>query len=544
LPASQGFLLAIDLGTTACKASLFTLDGWRVGICRASIRLYSPEPSAAEQEPDEWRAALELSLRQLSQQYPEAIQTVVGIGLAAQMNALVLMDSQNNPMGRVQSAMDQRAVPYSTRLRAEYASDFPDIYFGRSTSLGRIAWLRDQRPQLFENCAHISDACGLLSYWLTGTFASDASIGVWRWTPELAAILGVPLNMLPEIRMPWEITGRLLPEFARRAGLPAGIPVVAGSGDGPCTNIGAGALRLSESCVTLGTTGVVRVVLPSPLPVHVSTPIFSYPFINGLWLGGGYYPAGACLQWLRNLLEAGGPPQSEWDWLQRYLNQPDYQAKLQQCIHCGLCLQACPTYMLLGTEMDSPRGRISLIRAASEGRIDFAGAFQEHIQLCLACRACESACPSGVQYGSLVEMARISIEERRQPDLFERVVRWLALRQLMPRLPRLKSIARLARLYQSLGLSALVHRMAFLPQRLKTTEGLLPPMPQHYADYRQPAPALGIQHGRVAFFYGCIQEAFLAQVNQATIRVLQTNDYEVHFPTAQTCCGAAQLHLG
>ncbi len=227
-----------------------------------------------------------------------------------------------------------------------------------------------------------------------------------------------------------------------------------------------------------------------------------------------------------------------------YLNQPNYQAKLQQCIHCGLCLQACPTYMLFGTEMDSPRGRISLIRAASEGRIDFAGAFQEHIQLCLACRACKSACPSGVQYGSLVEMARISIEERRQPDLFERVVRWLALRQLMPRLPRLKSIARLARLYQSLGLSALVRRMAFLPQRLKIMEGLLPSMPQYYADYRQPAPALGTQHGRVAFFYGCIQEAFMAQVNQATIRVLQTNGYEVHFPTAQTCCGAAQLHLG
>jgi xylulokinase len=319
LPASPGFLLAIDLGTTACKASLFTLDGWRVGICRAGVQLYSPEPSAAEQEPDEWRAALELALYQLSQQYPEAIRAVVGIGLAAQMNAIVLMDSQNNPMGRAQSAMDQRAVPYSTRLQAEYASDFPDIYFGRNTSLGRIAWLRDQRTQLFENCAHISDACGLLSYWLTGNFASNASIGVWRWTPELAAILGVPLHILPEIRKPWEITGRLLPEFARRAGLPEGIPVVAGSGDGACANIGAGALHLSQSCVTLGTTGVVRVVLPRPLPVHTSIPIFSYPFINGLWLGGGFYPAGACLQWLRNLLEAGGSPQSEWDWLQRYL---------------------------------------------------------------------------------------------------------------------------------------------------------------------------------------------------------------------------------
>jgi glycolate oxidase iron-sulfur subunit len=194
--------------------------------------------------------------------------------------------------------------------------------------------------------------------------------------------------------------------------------------------------------------------------------------------------------------------------------------------------------------MDSPRGRISLIRAAAEGRIDFSGAFQEHIHLCLACRACESACPSGVQYGSLVELARISIEERRQPDLVERVVRWLALRQLMPCLPRLKGIARLMRLYQTLGLSALALHMGFLPEGLKTLEGLLPPMPQHHTNYRKPAPALGTQYGRVAFFYGCVQEAFLAQVNQATIRVLQTNGYAVHFPNDQTCCGAAQLHLG
>jgi glycolate dehydrogenase iron-sulfur subunit len=233
-----------------------------------------------------------------------------------------------------------------------------------------------------------------------------------------------------------------------------------------------------------------------------------------------------------------------------YLSQPDYLTRLQQavlaqpCIHCGLCLQACPTYTLFGTEMDSPRGRISLIRAASEGRIDFAGAFQEHIQLCLACRACESACPSGVQYGSLLEMARIAMEEKRQPGLAERAVRWLVLCQLMPRLTRLKSIARLARLYQALGLSALARQMGLLPERLKNMEGLLPPMPRHYADYRQPAPAPEAQRGRVAFFYGCVQEAFLARVNQATIRVLQANGYAVHCPTTQTCCGAAQLHLG
>jgi glycolate oxidase iron-sulfur subunit len=222
----------------------------------------------------------------------------------------------------------------------------------------------------------------------------------------------------------------------------------------------------------------------------------------------------------------------------------EYQGLLDQCIHCGLCLQACPTYAVFGTEMDSPRGRISLIRAAAQGRIGLDGPFQTHINLCLSCRACETACPSGVQYGSLVEVARISMEQARHPGRLERFIRWLALRQLMPHVDRLKLIAWFARCYQVLGLPRLFRALTFLPNRLKTMEGLLPPMPAHYSDYRQPARALGPKRGIVAFFYGCMQEAFLADVNAATVRVLQENGYDVHFPAQQTCCGAAQLHLG
>ncbi|HEX7972941.1 MAG TPA: heterodisulfide reductase-related iron-sulfur binding cluster [Anaerolineales bacterium] len=229
---------------------------------------------------------------------------------------------------------------------------------------------------------------------------------------------------------------------------------------------------------------------------------------------------------------------------QAHFQSPEMAHLLQQCIHCGLCLQACPTYMVFGTETDSPRGRISLIRAASEGRIGLEGAFQEHIDLCLACRACETACPSGVQYGALVETARIAIEQNRRPAWPERLARWLALRQLMPHVGRLKVIARLGLLYQAVGLSRLVRALDFLPGPLKTLEGMLPPLPARYPDYRRPAPARGPRRGKVAFFYGCVQEAFLADVNAATVRVLQENGYDVHFPPQQTCCGAAQLHLG
>jgi glycolate oxidase iron-sulfur subunit len=226
------------------------------------------------------------------------------------------------------------------------------------------------------------------------------------------------------------------------------------------------------------------------------------------------------------------------------LNTPEFKNMLQQCIHCGLCLEACPTYSVFGTEMDAPRGRIAMMRAASEGRIGLTDSFQDHITLCLACRACETACPSGVRYGSLVEIARSTIEDNRSPGLFERSLRWLALRQLLPRAGRLRLVARMMRLYQISGLQRLVHAFNLLPGQLRRMENLLPSIATNYPNYRHPAAYIGSKRGKVAFFHGCVQDAFLADVNQATIRVLQRNGFEVHFPKHQTCCGAAQLHLG
>jgi glycolate oxidase iron-sulfur subunit len=199
--------------------------------------------------------------------------------------------------------------------------------------------------------------------------------------------------------------------------------------------------------------------------------------------------------------------------------------------------------------MDSPRGRIALMRAASQGRLspdEFNNTFAKHITLCLQCRACETACPSGVKYGSLIEITRVAIECNRMPDLVVRFGLWLGLRQMMPHVERLKFMARLMWLYEAVSLQRLVRFINFLPKHLKAMEALLPPIVPKYRDYRAPAPALSRdgKRGEVAFFIGCIQEAILAPVNAATIRVLQRNGYEVHFPAAQTCCGAAQLHVG
>ena len=226
------------------------------------------------------------------------------------------------------------------------------------------------------------------------------------------------------------------------------------------------------------------------------------------------------------------------------LSSPETQRLLSQCIHCGLCLPACPTYAVLHTEMDSPRGRIQLISAAADGRIDLNGAFRQHIELCLGCRACETACPSGVEYGSLLEMARSGIEERRRVGGLERLLRRLALKELMPHTDRLRLLARGMTLYQRLGFSKVIESLGLLPQRLSNLESLLPRLSAIFPDYSQPAPALGKRRGTVAFLHGCVQDAFLGNVNAATIRVLQRNGYEVHFPRTQTCCGAAALHMG
>jgi glycolate oxidase iron-sulfur subunit len=226
------------------------------------------------------------------------------------------------------------------------------------------------------------------------------------------------------------------------------------------------------------------------------------------------------------------------------LTSPEFRNLLDQCVHCGLCLPACPTYAELQTEMDSPRGRIQLMHAAADGRIDTSGAFAEHIELCLGCRACETACPSGVQYGLLFETARAAIAEKPTTTPLERGVRWLALRQMLPHRDRLRFVARLMRLYQATGLSNLVRKMSFLPPGLRAMENLLPPLSLRFPNYSKPAPAIGEKRGTVAFLYGCVQDAFLTDVNTATVRVLQRNGYEVHFPQTQTCCGAAALHIG
>jgi glycolate oxidase iron-sulfur subunit len=221
------------------------------------------------------------------------------------------------------------------------------------------------------------------------------------------------------------------------------------------------------------------------------------------------------------------------------------QVDLDRCVHCGLCLNACPTYRELHVEMDSPRGRIYQMVQVSAGA-PITQSYTEHIDLCLACRGCETACPSGVQYGRLVEAARAEIENQIRRPWGQRIIRWLVFRQLLPSRLNLEIAGALLYFYQASGLKKLVSMFGFLPSRLHELESLAPDMetPFFFAYYGKTLPAEGKRRYRVAFLGGCIANISFARLNEATVRVLQKNGCEVSIPAGQTCCGALHVHAG
>lgn len=217
---------------------------------------------------------------------------------------------------------------------------------------------------------------------------------------------------------------------------------------------------------------------------------------------------------------------------------------LDRCIHCGLCLPACPTYAVFRHEMDGPRGRIALMRGVAEGRIEIEGAFTRHIDLCVGCLACVTACPSGVEYGELLGLAQRSAESVRRRGPLVRFGRWLVFRQLLPHPRRLRLLAAALRLARAVGLLALA-RSRLAPRALRRLADLAPSEPRRTgAVTRRPEPASGAERPRVTLFSGCIQEAFFGRVNVATRRLLELAGYDVVRPSGQTCCGALALHCG
>ncbi len=218
-----------------------------------------------------------------------------------------------------------------------------------------------------------------------------------------------------------------------------------------------------------------------------------------------------------------------------------------KCVHCGLCLDQCPTYRALGTEMDSPRGRIYQMVQVDEGRLALGDSFVTHIDRCLGCLNCQTACPSGVPYGSLLERARSQIVEHYHRPWLQRAIRAHFYAQVLPSLGRMATHAKLVRFYQRSGLQTLARRSGLLKVLgVAELDALSPRIDSDFSfrDLGEVYPAEGTRRGRVALLIGCIGSVAFAELNRATVRVLTRNGIEVHVPQSQSCCGALHLHAG
>jgi glycolate oxidase iron-sulfur subunit len=229
-------------------------------------------------------------------------------------------------------------------------------------------------------------------------------------------------------------------------------------------------------------------------------------------------------------------------------HHPPEKELLSDCVHCGFCLPACPTYVLWGEEMDSPRGRIYMMAKAAQGEAPLDQNFRLHMDQCLGCMACMTACPSGVQYNNLIESTRAQVERNIPRDTTDSLFRKL-LFATFPHPKRLRLMALPLLVYQRSGLQSLIRAsglLKFLPKRIAAMEALLPTVPARFT-WTMPEripPATPKKRARVGLLTGCVQQVFFSHVNAATARVLSAEGFEVIAPANQPCCGALMVHSG
>jgi len=226
-------------------------------------------------------------------------------------------------------------------------------------------------------------------------------------------------------------------------------------------------------------------------------------------------------------------------------HHPPSHALMDQCVHCGFCLPVCPTYVMWRDEMDSPRGRIYLMKLAADGAATMNDKWVGHLDACLGCMACMTACPSGVDYGKLIEATRAQIERNYPRSAAERMYRRMILKTFTDS-KRLRAIMLPLKLYQKAGLRALARAtgvLKLLPRRFRSMESLLPDLSAS-APLAEVTPAQGQRRHRVGLLTGCVQSVFFPQVNAATARVLAAEGCEVVAPCEQGCCGALPVHAG
>ncbi|UUI03691.1 (Fe-S)-binding protein [Oceanobacillus jeddahense] len=226
------------------------------------------------------------------------------------------------------------------------------------------------------------------------------------------------------------------------------------------------------------------------------------------------------------------------------------QGELMNCMRCGFCLPACPTYIESGyQEEHSPRGRLALMKAVTDGEIEPDEDVERSLDMCLGCRACEPVCPAGVNYGHLLEEARDTIQQNKKHSAPVKAARNLAFKQLFPHENRMQTLTGLLGFYQRSGIQSLFHKTRLnklLPDNLATMEKVLPNVPRKKEMKNRPSfvEAESRAVKRVAFFSGCLMDTMFMETNDATIKLLKLADCEIVIPDSQACCGALHGHSG
>ncbi len=243
--------------------------------------------------------------------------------------------------------------------------------------------------------------------------------------------------------------------------------------------------------------------------------------------------------------------------IEKSADAPSFE-KISACVHCGLCLEACPTYKELRVEMDSPRGRIYLMKGILDDRLEPTEDVLKHLDQCLDCRACETACPSGVAYSDILEKTRTVLEPERGRGWITRILRWFLFRKVLPNRKWQKVIFKILWVQQILGLTWLARwfaRRGLVPGRLGAMTRQAPHVPMasfracHKKEFDLQTGVLtfkakGERKHRVALFTGCLADQLFADVNEATVRVLTENGCEVDVLASEQCCGALHIHNG
>lgn len=304
----MALLIGLDLGTTNAKAAAYTLDGEMVAHASVGYPTHYPQPGRPEQRPADWTAALSRALRELTASLGERKRQLAGIGLSAHGPALVLVDADGNLLTDTCATwQDEHFIPQGQRLLDVVGPGWLGLGMPLSGFPARLLWMVEEQPDFTARARYALGIKDYLVGWLTGNFATEPSSGPGRddWWPPVFDAAGWPLERLAPVLSSTAVAGSLRDDLAKALDLPPGIPVVMGLNDGASATLASTLTQPGDAMVTIATNGVVRLVLPEPVAPddRLDYGLFCWPYVDDLWIAGGFAKCGAsALDWFARLL--------------------------------------------------------------------------------------------------------------------------------------------------------------------------------------------------------------------------------------------------